>query len=317
MVKLPPIGAAPNILIQRVRDMGVEIAVRALRKAKGPMNVDRKHLGVRLVGRHQAFKIPREHVNFDIDAIADGKLSQSRRKLRMGNNIHGKQGMIDLVDGQRNAIDGNRPLGRQESRQLGRRVELKLQAVADPLLGGNKGDSIDMAGNNMAAEFIAHAQRRLQIYLGSGVPLHDRGLAESFGRNLNLKSVVRLARNGQANSGARDGTADFHVKNRKSFGFNLERPIAALGDIENRSNILNYTSEHREPLRKNYGRREKRFRSHLYRFFFQRVDKIFEIGRRAECFIDRSVADISDGIKLAQRLHHMFADLSRADFNLS
>ena len=76
----------------------------------------------------------------------------------MRNQIHAEAVRRDLVDGQADAVDADRTLGRDVARE--RRIDLELPALR-ARVGFDRDDprdAVDMAGNEMPAEAIGETQ---------------------------------------------------------------------------------------------------------------------------------------------------------------
>src|ERR1700736_843729 len=75
--------------------------------------------------RHEPFQITGDHVDFDVDAVVDFKLPERGDRKGMGNDVDVEATAVDLVDGQTDAVDANRALGRDEAHQGGRQFEFQ------------------------------------------------------------------------------------------------------------------------------------------------------------------------------------------------
>ena len=96
----------------------------------------------------------------------------------------------DLVDGQRHAVDGDRALGREEWRERGidRDADaLRIAFVAD---ADDPAGAIDMAGDDMAAEFVADLQRAFEVQAAASGPHALRGAGDGFAGNVDREPVA-------------------------------------------------------------------------------------------------------------------------------
>src|ERR1700719_4743369 len=74
---------------------------------------------------HEPLQIAGNHVDFDVDAVADLQFTQRGDIQRMGDDIDIEAAAVDLVDGQAHAIDAYRALWRHEAHQRGRQFEFQ------------------------------------------------------------------------------------------------------------------------------------------------------------------------------------------------
>ena len=74
--------------------------------------------------------VARHEVDFEVEPSAGAKRSERRDFQRVRDDQHGKRVAVDLVDGQRNAIERDRALRRDEARQLaGTRNDSRAMSV--------------------------------------------------------------------------------------------------------------------------------------------------------------------------------------------
>ena len=88
--------------------------------------------------------------------------------------------IVKRVDGQRDTVNRDRTLGGDKRRDFGRSGDGEVQRSAHILAQCNPADRINMAGDNMSAQFIAQLERLFEIEFAPGAPLVRRGLADSF-----------------------------------------------------------------------------------------------------------------------------------------
>ena len=74
-----------------------------------------------------------------------------------------KRRPVDLVDGQRGSVERDRALFGDEFRQILRRLDLEMRHGVEIAPRDEGRHAIHMAGDHMAAEFVADLQRPLQI----------------------------------------------------------------------------------------------------------------------------------------------------------
>ena len=70
---------------------------------------------------------------------------------------------VDLVDGQRDAVERDRALLRDEARERLRRAQASSAPCRSGLRARQLGEAVDMAADDMAAEFVANLERALEI----------------------------------------------------------------------------------------------------------------------------------------------------------
>src|ERR1700678_1259881 len=75
--------------------------------------------------RHEPLQIAGDHVYFYVDTVVHFELAQSGHLQRVRNDIDVEAASGDVVDGQADAVDANRTLGRHEAHQGGRQLELQ------------------------------------------------------------------------------------------------------------------------------------------------------------------------------------------------
>ena len=167
------------------------------------------------------------------------------RRVRAGvrDDVDAEAPAIDLVDGQRHAIQGDRALGCDESGQRGRNLEHIAPAIAFRRDGNDIGDAVHMAGNDVAAQLVAHAQGALQIDLGALAPGAERRLGQRLARRGDREAAGRLVDHGQAAAAAGDRGADIHGIHVEG-GRDGEQGIAAPIHGNNASHICDNSGEH-------------------------------------------------------------------------
>ena len=133
-----------------------------------------------------------------------------RKRVRDDQNREGVGG--DLVDGERDAIERDRALGGDEAHQIARRAQGQPRHVGQVLARDKLGDAIDMAGDDMAAQFVAHLQGAFEIEPGARRPCAGRRHAQRFGGGIDRKERAAALFAGldhrEADAGMRDRSAD-------------------------------------------------------------------------------------------------------------
>ena len=86
----------------------------------------------------------------------------------MGNDVDGEGDAavgeaFHVVDGERDAVEGDRPLGGDVAGKLAPRDEADAQRIADRLDRRDLADAVDMAGDDMAAKLVADLSARSRL----------------------------------------------------------------------------------------------------------------------------------------------------------
>ena len=94
-----------------------------------------------------------------------------------------------------------------------RHLEDEAGRLAEILARDDRGESVDMAGDHMAAEFVAKLQRALEIDARAGIPVRDLGQCQGLRRRLDVETRAAfglgIKRNHrEADAGAGDRGAD-------------------------------------------------------------------------------------------------------------
>src|SRR4029078_4198823 len=119
-------------------------------------------------------EIPRKNIYLHIELSFALASPEGSLACGVGNDVYGESRFIapgaNIVDGERDAVERDRALLRDHRREFSRYAELEAQRV--PLLARGSGsrDPVDMAGDNMAAELVAHAQGALEVQLRALAP---------------------------------------------------------------------------------------------------------------------------------------------------
>ena len=112
-----------------------------------------------MIARTQPLDITRQHVDFEIHAIARATVAERGLLDRMRNQVHAETRTIHRIDGQADAIHAHRALGRDVARQRGRRLDdppLRTRVGFD---GNDAADAVDMPRHEMATQPISKPQR--------------------------------------------------------------------------------------------------------------------------------------------------------------
>src|SRR3569832_640003 len=160
---------------------------------------------------HQPRRVARLGVDFEIDVVARLERADRGHLERMRDDQHREIVALDRVHGQRHAVDRDRALGRDVARKLARRAQREARHVGHVLARGNAGEAVDVAGDDVAAEFVADLERAFEIDARAVPPAPDAGDAQSLVGRVDREpgAAILLARvdHGQADARAGDRRA--------------------------------------------------------------------------------------------------------------
>ena len=109
---------------------------------------------------------------------------------------------VDLVDRERDTVKRDRALGRDEPRQLVRRAQRQPRHVRQVLARGEFGNAIDMAADQVAAEFVAEAKRAFEVELRARLPGPGGGHAQRLRGGIDGKeAAIAVAAHARRRSG--------------------------------------------------------------------------------------------------------------------
>ena len=77
---------------------------------------------------------------------------------------------VDAIDGERRAVERDRAFFGDEARERVRARDDKAAMPSKISTATIFADAVDMAGDDMAAEFVADLQRPFEIEFGAGLP---------------------------------------------------------------------------------------------------------------------------------------------------
>src|SRR5690606_3291514 len=152
----------------------------------------------------------RHGVDIEIDGIAGLAVAPGGDGERVADQQYVEIGAVNGIDGERGAVEANRPLRGDETGQVLRRAEPDAHGLAFRRDGEDFRPAIDMAGDDMAAKVITDLQRPLEIHPRAFPPAGDRRQAQGFLPGLDLepalvRALVRQAGDGKADAAMGDG----------------------------------------------------------------------------------------------------------------
>ena len=135
-------------------------------------------------GQHPV-DIAREDVDLDIQLSSGVNFARSRLLRGVGDDVDREMGravlgVAHVVDGQRHAVERDRPLGAIIGAEIARDADADSGRIAFRADTDTSPTRIDMAGDDMAAELVAEPQRALEVEPRAFAPLIRRGARQRF-----------------------------------------------------------------------------------------------------------------------------------------
>ena len=164
--------------------------------------------GYRRRGGQEPRDIAGDHVDFEVHLLPGLRLAEIGAGERVRDDVDAKAVPRHLVDGQADPVEAHRAFGGDKRHQRVRRLEAEAHrfGFGPPL--DDPSQPVDMAGDEMAAQFVAEAQRLFEIDRGSGDPAADRRAGQGLGRGLRGEGAVLDRDHRQARARTRDRGAD-------------------------------------------------------------------------------------------------------------
>jgi hypothetical protein len=119
--------------------------------------------------------------------------------------------VLDLVDGQRDAVERHRALGCEVGSDFLPSDDREARGAAHPECALHLADPIDMASDDMATKLVADAKRALQVEAPALLPHAGSGSAQRLARNIDGEPVLALFDHRQTDAGAGDGGTKVHA----------------------------------------------------------------------------------------------------------
>src|SRR5690606_7807316 len=105
-----------------------------------------------------------QQIDLDVHRRAGPVVSDDRRIARMRHDVDAEAVARDLVHGQAHAVDGDRALARDVTREPGGQIDRDDERPGRRLDRGHARDAVDVAADEMAVERVAERKRRLEIH---------------------------------------------------------------------------------------------------------------------------------------------------------
>src|SRR5680860_1003038 len=106
----------------------------------------------------QACDVARQNIDFKVYQIAGAKVSPCRVRQSVGDYVHAEAEALDIVNGERHAVERHGAFRGDKAGQVGRRLKHESDAVAIDGGGKDSGTPVDMPGDEMAAQRITQGQ---------------------------------------------------------------------------------------------------------------------------------------------------------------
>lgn len=147
-----------------------------------------------------------DDIGFDIDAVADLSRAEVGLLERGGDEGDGEGVGGDTGDGQGDAVDRDGALGDEEVQEVAGGVEGDAPVEGVGLDGGDRGDSVDVALNDVAAHERVGAGAVFEIHPVTGLEVTEVGHVERLADDIEPESgLVRIGRVGDGEAHAVDG----------------------------------------------------------------------------------------------------------------
>src|ERR1700755_2459325 len=98
----------------------------------------------------------------------------------MGNYVDAEAVALDLVYRERNTVHRNRPLRSDKACEFGRRLEHEAHAAALRSHRDDPAHAVDMAIDQMTAQFVTNPERQFEVDAGTFAPVAEMGLGQAL-----------------------------------------------------------------------------------------------------------------------------------------
>src|SRR5882672_10919754 len=123
---------------------------------------------------HGAGDVAGKYIGLEVHPVARLFGPQGGVGQGVGHDIDAKAIVLDLVDGERDAVEADRALGRKVARQLRRRLDRQTPRAAVGSHIDYAADAVDVARHDMPAQLIAGLERALQVDAPARLPFPER-----------------------------------------------------------------------------------------------------------------------------------------------
>ena len=153
----------------------------------------------------QPLDVLREDVDLEVDRVAGLERAERRHLERVRDERDREASVVERRDGERCARRPRSSPSRRSSglSPAGRRTTSQLAARSR-----EAADAVDVALDDVAAERVARAERRLDVHLVARGEATERRAVERLGDDVEGERAVLPAGDGEADAGDRDRIAD-------------------------------------------------------------------------------------------------------------
>ncbi len=136
----------------------------------------------------EAGEVARHEIDFKVYQIAGAPVSPCRVGKSVRNEVDAEARAAGIVNGQRDAVERDRPFGGNEGSKFGGAFQDEADTVTVRLAREDGGRAVDMAGYEMAAELIPERESPFEIDAAPLPPRAERGARERFVGDLDGKA---------------------------------------------------------------------------------------------------------------------------------
>src|SRR4051794_18567602 len=158
-------------------------------------------------------------VDFQVERVAGLALAPGGDRQGVRDDQDGKDVARHRVDGKRGAVEAHRALRGDEAGQGGGGADVEPRGRApwvvpgrDRLAGNDGGEAVHVAGDDMAAEFVADLERALQVHARLRRPCADRRQGQGLGRRIHVEPAAAVAGSDRNHGEARPPAGDRGAK---------------------------------------------------------------------------------------------------------
>src|SRR3954451_16931574 len=196
---------------------------------------------------HERLHVAGDEVHLDVEAVALAGLAERRSRQRLGDQRGLDAAVRDVGDRQADPVEGDRAARHDVAAQAGREVDAKPARGAVRADRHDRADPIDVTLDEVAAEWIAGAQRRLEVHPVAGAKVDEAGQRQRLVDRVGLEGAGAALGDRQARPRDRDRVAGVELGGEGGVD---AQPSAAFVAVErrNRPDLAHQPGEHRPSL---------------------------------------------------------------------
>src|SRR5438477_8152023 len=157
---------------------------------------------------HDLIDVAREHIAFEIDAVAGPAVAERRHGERVRDHGDRERPCRALEHGETDAVDRDRALFDEVASERRRDAEAEERAVAFTRDRAQLADAVDVTEDEMAAQAVGEAERALEVDALPGSQRAERRPAHALRRHVDDEGRAADARHGHAGPAHGDALAD-------------------------------------------------------------------------------------------------------------